>query len=372
MNVIGLMSGTSLDGLDIAFVSIEENIQNYKMHAFLTVPFPSLLLQKIKKSIESNSLSAAFICSLNFEISYFYADAIELFCEKFSISHKDIDLIGTHGQTVHHQPLAEQDFIRSTLQLGEPSILVEKFNCPVVSNFRSMDIAAGGQGAPLVAYVDNKLFSEKNKHIALLNIGGISNVTSLFNKETLAYDCGPGNMIIDYLCMYFYNQPYDEDGFYASKGQINENLLNSLLNDSYFELMPPKTTGREKFGKDFCNKLLETHSSIQPNDFITTATYFTAKTISQSFLNFLPSPIDHLIISGGGAYNKTLLNYLSQLLPNVKITNSDVIGISAESKEAVYFSLLAFETFMMRPNNLPQATGAQKKVILGSITYNYN
>lgn len=370
MNVIGLMSGTSLDGLDIAFVSIEENIQNYKMNAFLTVPFPSQLLQKIKKSIESNSLSAAFICSLNFEISYFYADAIELFCERFSISHENIDLIGTHGQTVHHQPIAEQDFIRSTLQLGEPSILVEKFNCPVVSNFRSMDIAAGGQGAPLVAYVDSQLFSEKNKHIALLNIGGISNVTSLSDKKTIAYDCGPGNMMIDYLCMHFHKQPYDKNGFFASQGQINKQVVDILLKDTYFKTRPPKTTGREKFGKHFCDELLKNYPTILPNDWIATATYFTAKTIAQSFLDFLPTPVDRLIVSGGGAYNQTLLEHIVQLLPHTKIMPSDELGISAESKEAVYFALLAFDTFNRKPNNLPQATGAHKRVILGSITYN--
>jgi anhydro-N-acetylmuramic acid kinase len=293
---------------------------------------------------------------------------------------EQIDLIGSHGLTVYHmpKPIIDDGFeIRSTLQIGEPSVISERTGIVTVADFRVRDVAAGGEGAPLVPYTEYILYRDKDKSIGLQNIGGIANITVLPKdcsiEDVYAFDNGPGNMIIDQLVSRITNNKMkcDVNGDIARQGTVNQQLLDILMNDDYLQRKPPKTTGREYFGQSFGDRVIDISKSIgiSENDLVATATAYTAKAIGQSCKEFIiPSTgLDKLIIGGGGSYNRTLVKMIKSFLPNVLVLTQEDIGLNSDAKEAIAFAILANETINGNYNNVPGATGANKKVVMGKI-----
>jgi anhydro-N-acetylmuramic acid kinase len=379
-NVIGLMSGTSLDGVDVALIEIEGNGVNTKVNlvGFLEYPFPDGLKEAILKNSRKESSNVEEICRLNFLIPKIYTEGINKLCNELNIKFSDIDLIGSHGQTIHHLPDSINFYgenISSTLQIGDPSVLAKLTNTITVGDFRTGDIALGGQGAPLVPYFDYILFKSPEKNRALLNIGGISNFTILnknYDQEkVLAFDTGPGNMIIDFLVKKYFDKNYDEDGAIAESGNFNEDVFSAMVEkDSFIKQHPPKSTGRELYGSEFIEPLLDQFESVDKNDWMHTATKFTAYAVYKNYKLFIKDEtvIDELIVSGGGANNKFLLACLNGYFgDDVAIKIIDEIGISADAKEAICFAVLANETISGNTTNIPRTTGAIRSTILGKI-----
>lgn len=383
MYVIGLMSGTSADGTDAVLVEIEgaPPTLQWRVIQHVNLPHPSELNAEIFACFRPETGSVDRLSTLNFALGRAFAHAVLRCIEAAGMQPGEIDLIGSHGQTLWHDP---EGTIPSTLQLGEPAVIAELTGIPVVSNFRTRDVAAGGQGAPLVAYVDQLLFSHPSQIRAIQNIGGIANVTFLpavgatsssidAPGQILAFDTGPGNMLIDDAVRRASNGAYafDKDGEMAAQGQIDEALLSDLLEDSFLAQAPPKTTGRERFGAQLGAKLWQRAQQrhLSNQDYIATCTAMTAFSIADAYRRFLPQLPDEMIVSGGGARNKTLMAYLRTALPSMQIFTSDEVGLAVEAKEAVAFAILAYETWHKRPGNLPSATGAKRPVILGSVTY---
>lgn len=377
-HVIGLMSGTSLDGIDAALVTIEGcgEASQVKLVDFIEVEINDELREKIKKACMPETSTVETICSLNFELGYVFANAAKAVCEKASIPIEEIDYIGSHGQTVYHIPVGTAHTMKSTLQIGEPAVIAYETKTPVVSNFRVMDMAAGGQGAPLVPYTEYLLYkSDKNR--CLQNIGGIGNVTVIPAgarlEDVFAFDTGPGNMVINEVVQELKGIPYDKDGYFASMGKVDEDLLAQLMDIDYIKEAPPKTTGRELFGKQFVLRLLEENKHLTDEDLIATVTMYTAKTIAYNYKMFIAPKlsIDEVIVGGGGSYNKTLMRMLSEELPESKVMIQEDIGYTSASKEAVAFALLANETMNGIASNVLGATGAKERVVLGNITPYY-
>ncbi len=378
--VIGLMSGTSLDGVDAVLLEIKGcgTSTKLKQLGFITYPFPAGMKQALLKNVEYKGGNVTEICRLNFLISLVYVDAIKVLTNKLNIPLSKIDLIGSHGQTVHHLPNKENLFgymFGSTLQIGDPSVIAKLTGILTIGDFRTGDVALGGQGAPLVPYFDYIMFHSNEKNRALLNIGGISNITILDKKGTakdvIAFDTGPGNMLIDYLCRKFFNKEYDKDGMIAFSGKVNENLFGDLIKtDSFIHQRPPKSTGREYYGRDFISKLMRKHKLIPHADWIATITKFTAFAVFNNYDKFIKDEtvIEELFVSGGGARNKYLVNELKKYFgKNVSIKNVKDLGISSDAKEAICFAVLANETLGGNPSNIPRVTGAEKQTILGKI-----
>ncbi|MGL5915621.1 MAG: anhydro-N-acetylmuramic acid kinase AnmK [Culicoidibacterales bacterium] len=372
-----LMSGTSLDGIDAALVEIQGTGEKLTCELFdcITVPYSDEFCLKLKAAMDESQSNLRQICSLNFELGYIFSQAVQTICSKNNLALEDLDLIGSHGQTIYHYLEPSEGDFASTLQLGEPSIIAYECQTPVVSNFRSMDIAAKGQGAPLVPYSEFLLY-RGNKGRLLQNIGGIGNVTVLPAMATLdqviAFDTGPGNMIIDACMQLLFDQAYDDCGKMAASGTIDETLLGQLMKHPYFTVKPPKSTGREQFGQNYVNELLEINGHIQAKDMIATVTAFTAETIAYHYHRdiFPYYQIDEIVIGGGGSYNKTLLEMLqARVGDNKRVVTNEAIGFDSNAKEAVAFAILANETWHQTPNNIPSATGANARVVLGSITY---
>jgi anhydro-N-acetylmuramic acid kinase len=365
MRIIGLMSGTSADGVDAAVVNIGKN--KVKLLAFNTFDYPPALRQSILELGEQKLCRPADISNLNFLLGEVFADAVIKLCRKNEISLKTIDLIGSHGQTIYHNPTGK---IRSTLQIGEPSIIAYKTGITTVADFRPKDMAAGGQGAPLVPFADYWLFKNKKLNRAVQNIGGIANVTYLpancKPQDIIAFDTGPGNMIIDRLVSLITKgrQNFDKDGKTAAKGKVNKKLLDEMMRHPFLRKSPPKSTGREEFGAAFTKKFIKRPISLE--DILATATAFTAVSIAQAYKKFLPGLPDEIILCGGGARNKTLVKMLRQNIKS-KILFTDYFGINSDAKEAVSFAILAYAAIKGITNNVPSATGAEKTVILGKI-----
>lgn len=376
LKVLGLMSGTSLDGLDIALVEIHETRNNFHIRNvfFKTYSYSNDLKNKLLKNINIETAKLDQISDLNFELGNLFSEYINNFLNEYNIKPNQIDLIASHGHTFFHS--IQNNKVISTLQLGDPSVIAQKTEITTVGDFRTADIAVNGQGAPLVPFLDYVLFKKYNKNLALQNIGGISNFSYIpasgdLNK-LFAFDTGPGNMIIDSLVYKITNgaKSYDNNGEIALKGKVNDNLLNDLLDNPYFNLLPPKSTGREIFGEQYSNEVWEKAQklNISNEDLISTVTYFTAKTISDAFFKFLPQLPDEMIISGGGAKNIALIKYLKELLNNkVEISTIEKYGILSDAKEAVAFALLGYCTIFGIPNNLKEATGAIDNVVMGKI-----
>jgi len=400
--VAGVMSGTSADGIDVALVKITHGhrspiLPRLTLLAHRAFPFPRALRSAVLSAMAGQSptsanapnTTTAELARLNWRLGLAYAEAVQATMRDTKICPA---LIGCHGQTVYHQatpaPYAGRRFA-CTWQLGEPAILAAATGLPVVSNFRPADIAAGGQGAPLVPLLDYVYFAHSTRARILQNIGGIANLTFIPAAaplhDVIAFDTGPGNMIIDTLTQKLFDKPYDRSGRIAARGKVLEPILDSALSDKFFRLVPPKSAGREQFGATFAEKFLAAcrRYSNQPEDAVATATAFTAASIAEAVRRFVVpkipptthsktkhAPID-FIVSGGGARNATLLSELRERLAplHCTVTTIDSTGLPAEAKEAAAFALLAWQTWHHRPGNVPSATGASHPAILGQITY---
>jgi len=368
------MSGTSLDGIDAVLVELS----GARVHtlAFHTVPYPAAVREALL-SVSNADTHTRDIARLHFLLPWLYAEAFLEACRKARVKPAQVAVLGCHGQTIHHEGRPVSFLgrrIASTLQIGDGSVLAACTGVPVVCDFRPADIAAGGQGAPLVPYVDYLLFKDPGLRRAALNIGGIANVTCLppacKPEEVLAFDTGPGNMVIDQLMAHFTagRRTFDRDGAFAASGQVCPSVVQQLLEDEYFRLRPPKSCGREQFGPAFVQRLLEFRLS--PQDTVATATYFTAAAIAEGLARFAgaeDNPPDQIIVSGGGVHNKTLLRFLRAELPDSDVVRSEVFGIDPDAKEAIAFAILARETLEGRPANLPSATGARRPAVLGKL-----
>jgi len=375
--VVGLMSGTSCDGVDVAFVEIERSGQKieFQLRHFSEIPFDPEFRSRLLALAEVETSRIDQLCITNFELARVYTEAIRAAATEASIPLEDIDLIGSHGQTIHHLPE-----YGATLQIGEPSIIAESLGVPVVADFRPMDVAAGGQGAPLIPYVDYLLLRDGRNGRAIQNIGGIGNVTWLppgcSPEQVIAFDTGPGNMLLDALMTKLTagEETFDDRGESAARGRACPDLLNELLAHPYFEYPPPKSTGRELFGQEFVETVLEKANvlDLSDHDIMATATAFTVESIRLSYERFLlpNGPIDEIIVSGGGAKNQTIMHGLqSAFQDRSRVTTSDEFGLPSSAKEAIAFAILASETIDGRPNNLPSATGADRPVVLGKVVW---
>lgn len=376
MKAIGLMSGTSLDGLDMAYCEIHGCYTETKVSLlkFGEAKMPDSLKGKILKACTKDLSSTPLVCSLNFEVGSWMGKAVRHFMDENGLKAEDVDFISSHGQTIWHQPAEENGYARSTLQIGEPAEIAWQTGVKVISGFRTMDMAAGGEGAPLVPYADFILYRSHEKNRTLLNIGGISNVTFLpadcKEEDVMAFDTGPGNMMIDEAMRQLYGLEYDDSGRTAASGSVNADLLQELMNMPYIHAEPPKSTGREMFGKDATDAWLAGHRDQKNEDLIATLTAFTADSISENIRSFLNphGHTDELLVGGGGAHNETLMRRLAQDLPGTEVVSQDEIGFSSDAKEAVAFVILGNETLHHHYANLISATGAKSRVILGSIT----
>ena len=369
MKIIGLMSGTSADGVDACLAEVEERGDQIAagVEAFLTAPYPTDVRRRVL-----GCTTAEDVCRLNVELGERFAEAAIQLCADAGAPLACVDAIGSHGQTVCHLPDGPR---RSTLQLGEPCVIAERTGVTTVADFRPRDVAAGGSGAPLVPLVDFLLFADQRAARAALNIGGIANVTFLpagcTADDVLAFDTGPGNMVIDALMGLLTGdrETCDRDGATAARGTVSDELLNDLLADEYLAAPPPKSTGRERFGRHFAEALLSTGRSrgLSDADIVAAATALTARTIAGAITRWGPAEAGEIIASGGGVHNPTLMRMLRDELPGARLVMSDAFGIPADAKEALAFAVLAFRTLTGRPGNVPRATGARRPVVLGKI-----
>ncbi|API93420.1 MULTISPECIES: anhydro-N-acetylmuramic acid kinase [unclassified Virgibacillus] len=382
--VVGLMSGTSLDGVDVAVVEIKDQMDtlDFKLLHFTSLSYSQTIRDKISTICNPKTASIEEISSMNMYLGKLFADASLKAIQEAGLSSKQISLISSHGQTIFHQPepkMIAGSEVTSTLQIGDIGMIAEKTGIMTIGDFRTRDMAAGGQGAPLVPYTDYKLFRKEEHGRVLVNIGGISNVTILpkgcTEANVLAYDTGPGNMIIDAFTSWATNhtQNYDKNGDIAAKGKVNEDWLSQLLDHPYFQLAAPKSTGRELFGEAFAKRLWQEGERYQMNhtDKITTITALTAKTIAMEINKFIKSAnLKEVFISGGGRYNKTLMRFIANYLSlDVSVYGIEEIGMSADAKEAISFAILGYQCYKQRTNNLPAATGANNEVIMGKIAW---
>lgn len=353
MRVAGVMSGTSVDGIDVAIVEIAG--RRIETIGFQSTRYSPEIRAAIL-AVSDAATQTSSISRLNFQLGELYARAVLRSVRRFG----PVKLIGCHGQTIYHEGA------RNTLQIGEAAVIAERTGLPVVSNFRARDIAAGGQGAPLVPYVDYLLFRHRTRTRIALNIGGIANITVIpagaRSEDVVAFDTGPGNMAIDALAREL-DRPFDRGGKIAASGRVNNALLNELMADPYYQLKPPKSAGREQYGTAFLERLKSTGMAIE--DLMATVAVLTAATIALAVRKFGPAD---LIVSGGGVHNPQIMAHLAGFLPNAAISRSTDHGIDADAKEAIAFGVLAYETWRGKPSNLPFATGARRAVVLGDIT----
>jgi anhydro-N-acetylmuramic acid kinase len=384
MLVLGMMSGTSADGIDVALARISgapPNLQA-KLIGHTSAKFPAALRKEILRVAEQQPIMAGELSQLNFRLGKGFADAAITACRHFRVPPSRIAVIGSHGQTIFHQGRAIPFFgapTASTLQIGEPSVIAALTGITTVGDFRPADIALGGQGAPLVPYADYLLYGHAKFGRVSLNLGGIANVTVLPRaakpEQVFAFDTGPANMLIDALVSHYTHghRRFDANARLASQGRSIPALLNDLLRDPYLKLSPPKSTGREYYGHAYLKKVLALgrRHRAKPNDLIRAATIFTALSVVDALHRFVlrKAKIHQLIVSGGGAHNPLILAQLSAALPGIEVLPSSHLGIPEDAKEAFAFALLAYETVHQRPANLPSATGARGPAILGKISY---
>ena len=366
--VIALMSGTSCDSIDAGLCEVYPDM-SVKLIEGINYPYPEHIRAKIFSAFRGD-ISIKDLCQLNFAVGKCFADAANILIGEFGKP----DFISSHGQTVYHYPFDEKldnISLKSTLQIGESSVIAKETGCDVISNFREKDIAFGGQGAPLVCFADSVWFRGEKGGVAVQNIGGISNVTVVSDEcDTFGFDTGCGNIMIDYCMQKFFGKKYDKDGETAASGKVCESWLDCLLQDEYYFIEPPKTTGREYFSVKYTENILKTAPS-EPADIIATLTALTAKTIAQAYERFVyPSAhIDTAVIGGGGAYNKKMMKFLRSYLPkHIELKTHEDFGISNNFKEVMAFALLGYCNYYGIPNNLPCCTGAEKRVVLGKLT----
>jgi len=370
--ILGLMSGTSADGVDAALVRAHGHglASGIAVVAHKTVPYSDRLRDAV---IGLRTGTVSDLCRLNFVVGEKFADAAKELLREAGVDPQRVDLVGSHGQTVYHVPRRPGE-VASTLQIGEADVIAERLGVPVVSDFRTRDIAAGGEGAPLSAYVDYLLFRRDGPPRALLNLGGIANVTVVTPhiEDVFAFDTGPANMPLDSTVrvMTEGKEHYDEDGKLAAEGRIDENLLRKLLDHPYLKQPLPKTTGREVFGTDFVLPLLRAKGNNRAVDVLATLTAFSAHAVKRAFTDFIAPRLraPEIIVSGGGVHNLTLMSHLRRLFRKERIIPLGELGMDPDAKEAVIFAVLANETIHGVPNNVPGATGARWPTVLGKIS----
>lgn len=384
MLVLGMMSGTSADGIDVALARIAGAPPKLKIKLLghTSVGFPPGVRKEILRVAEQNPIPAGELSQLHFRLGQIYGDASLAACKKFGIAPRRIDLIGNHGQTIFHQGSPVPYLGRptaSTLQIGEGSVIAARTGVTTISDFRTGDMAMGGQGAPLVPFADCALYRHLKLGRVSLNIGGIANATvipaSARPDQIFAFDTGPGNMLIDALVAHFTHgrMRFDDGARIAQQGQSKPALVDELLRDPYLKIAPPKSTGREYYGGAYVDRMVAAgkRHRARPSDLIRGATIFTALSVVDALNRFvLPkTKIQQLIVSGGGARNPLILGQLAAALRGIEVLRSSHLAIPEEAKEALAFALLAYETFHCRPGNLPSATGARGAAILGKISY---
>lgn len=379
MLVVGLMSGTSLDGVDAVLVEITEVNGEFKIQFLdmLSRRYPRALKEKLLKILPPHEGSVKDLAYLHYSLAEEYAAAVLSLLEKVGLSPAQVDLIGSHGQTVCNLYPGEDEFSpRARLQLGDISVIAVRTGITTVGDFRPADVAAGGDGGPLIPYFDFYIFRSPEKHRVVLNIGGIANVTYIpagaSLEEVRGFDTGPGNMVIDALVQRVteYQYAYDRDGEFATKGRVCEPLLRELLEHPFIKKQPPKSAGREEFGAHFSEYLLQQAKTLglSPFDLITTATAFTAEAIIANCRWFL-GPIDEVIVGGGGAHNKSLMSFLQEGFKPVPVRTTEDYGIPIKAREAMGIAFLAYQAFHRRPNNVPSVTGAKFPVVMGKIAW---
>ncbi len=380
MIVAGVMSGTSADGVDVAFVRLRGlgSYLHFELLGHHHMDYPKALRQAVLAAMNAGKTSVAELSRLNFRLGEFYAEAVLQARKKTRAPM--FDLVGCHGQTIYHQGEALPYLgkkITCTWQTGEGSVVALRLGVPVVSDFRPADMAAGGQGAPLVPFLDYAIFRDKNMGRIVQNIGGIANLTAISAgsrpENMMAFDTGPGNMVIDQLMQILFRHPYDRNGAVARSGAMIEPVLEQALRAPYFRLKPPRTAGREEFGSEYAQAFLRKCGRAAKPDIIATATALTARSIAGAIERFvLPSgKYRQCIVSGGGAKNETLMKMLAEEIAKLglRLRYSDDYGVPSQAKEAVAFALLAYQTWHRQPGNVPSATGAEKAVVLGKISY---
>ena len=393
MTVAGIMSGTSADGIDVAVVRIAPGKQRSSpLRPGLTLlahegfAFPAVLRRAVLAAMNASSTSTAELARLNWRLGIAYAEALKATIERHKVK---IELVGCHGQTLYHQSRRMTYAGRSfacTWQAGEAQVIAARLGIPVVSNFRPLDMLAGGQGAPLVPLLDYVLFADARRGRVLQNIGGIANLTAIpvsaAPDAVIAFDTGPGNMVMDALAQQLFNKRYDRNGAFAAAGTVLAPVLAAALRNAYYQLKPPRTAGREQFGREYSAKFLsacQKHSK-KPEDAMATAAALTAESITMSYKQFVLAKLKRrgmksygvdYIVSGGGARNHTLMAMLAQRLEPMgcDLAVSEDFGLPAEAKEAAAFALLAWQTWNHLPGNVPAATGANRPAILGQVIY---
>ncbi len=369
--VISMMSGTSVDSVDACLLKIYENLK-FEIIGDYSLEYPDEIRKKLLE-LANNKADVKDVCYMNFVVGELFAKAANLLLVKYGYKKEDIDFISSHGQTICHIPYNEtiSDIkTKSTLQIGDISVISQKTGILTIGDYRTKDIAAGGLGAPLVPFADKILFgTDKNRLIQ--NIGGISNVTVLSKDcDIFAFDNGPGNMLIDYFCKKLFDKNFDENGNIAKQGSIDNDWLNELLKEPYYSKKPPKTTGRELFNDDYAEKIYKSAPK-NKNDVIATITALTAKVIADSYNRYI-FPIvkaNEVVLGGGGAFNKTLISNLQSYLPDITIKTHNDYGIPDKLKECIAFAYLGYFTLNKQPNNVPSCTGAIVPVVMGKISY---
>jgi anhydro-N-acetylmuramic acid kinase len=377
---LGIMSGTSADGIDVALVRF--SAQGARLENSANLPFPARVREAILRLGDGQATTTEEISQLNFLLGEIFAGAALAACRKFRLRPERISWIGSHGQTVFHRGVPAKFCgrpVASTMQIGDPSVIAVRTGIVTVGDFRPADMAGGGQGAPLVPFVDYLLYRHRGLGRATLNIGGIANVTVIPRAarigQVYAFDTGPGNMVIDALVRHYTGgrRQFDRNAQMARRGKLLPLLLESLLRDAYFRRPPPKTTGREQYGEKYLRAVLNHPDArrARAEDVIHTATILTAISISEAFRRFvLPrTKVAELILSGGGAHNPLLHAQIKAALPAIRLRGSSELGVSEDAKEAFAFAVLGRETLRRRPANVPGATGARRPVVLGKICY---
>jgi anhydro-N-acetylmuramic acid kinase len=389
---VGLISGTSMDGIDAALVRLTGSAEcsGVRLLAFTACPYPRAVRQRLMRIAAGEPTTTKEISELNFLLGEMFADAAFKVCRRGGISPKKLSVIGSHGQTIFHQGREESEARRpnrrrlnspatgqpSTLQIAEPAVIAEKTGAPIVADFRTADIAAGGQGAPLVPMLDYLLLGDAHQGTVALNIGGIANFTVIPARarpeDVIGFDTGPGNMVIDGLVGEFTGgrKSYDAGGRLAAKGVVLHQKLDPIFRLPFFRRPPPKSAGREQFGAEFVKRYFLKAPRARPQDLLRTATELTARTIAYALERFVfpVVTVHRLIVSGGGAHNSLLMRRLAYFLPLLSVQSSDQFGLPVDAKEAIAFAVLADRTLHALPGNLPSVTGARKEMILGTLT----
>ena len=375
MIVAGVMSGTSADGINVALAELTGSRPKLKLLGHLEFPFPAAVRRAILAAMNAEQARVADLARLNFLLGHLYTGAVAAAARKFKVK---VELIGCHGQTLYHQGESQPFLGRklaATWQTGEAAVIAARAGVPVVSDFRPADLAAGGKGAPLVPFLDYLLYRDRRRGRIVQNIGGIANLTAIPPAappgQVVAFDTGPGNMVIDAVTERLFGRPFDRDGRIAARGQALKKALDEVLRQPFFRHPPPKTAGREEFGREFVGEFIRLCGRARKEDVVATATELTARSIAGSIGRFLQGSYAELIVSGGGAENPTLLRRLEAEVGalGLRLRRSDEFGLPAAAKEAVAFALLAYQTWHRRPGNIPSATGASRPAILGKISY---